>query len=70
MGRGTQRSRPDLVRPDWDTAKLFVMLAALQAKVRRLSLPCFSHGPVWAALHYLVVRMCPGCCAMQPSTAL
>ena len=34
IGRAMQLRRPDLVRPDWDTAKLFVMLAALQAKVR------------------------------------
>ena len=33
LGRGAQRTRPHLVRPDWETAKLFVMYAALQAKV-------------------------------------
>ncbi|KAK9790777.1 hypothetical protein WJX73_009297 [Symbiochloris irregularis] len=34
IGRATQRASPELVRPDWDTAKLFVMLAALQAKFK------------------------------------
>lgn len=33
IGRGAQRSRPHLVTPDWETAKLFVMFAGLKAKV-------------------------------------
>ena len=33
LGRRAQRCRPHLVRPDWDTAKLAVMQAALHAKV-------------------------------------
>ena len=32
IGRAQQRGTPHLVRPDWDTAKLFVMYAALRAK--------------------------------------
>src|SRR5438874_2146321 len=35
IGRAAQRQRPDLVRPDWDTAKLVVMETALRAKVCR-----------------------------------
>lgn len=37
LGRRAQRCQPHLVRPDWDTAKLAVMQAALHAKVRLLS---------------------------------
>ena len=33
LGRRYQRSKPAAVRPDWDQAKLQVMLAALRAKV-------------------------------------
>ncbi len=33
IGRGAQRTRPHLVSPDWDTAKIFVMYAGLKAKV-------------------------------------
>lgn len=34
LGRAAQKSRPHLVRQDWETAKLFIMLAALKAKVQ------------------------------------
>ena len=34
IGRGAQRGRSHLVRPDWDAAKLGVMYTGLQAKVR------------------------------------
>lgn len=33
LGRRAQRCQPHLIRPDWDTAKLAVMQAALHAKV-------------------------------------
>jgi predicted NAD-dependent protein-ADP-ribosyltransferase YbiA (DUF1768 family) len=33
LGRGAQRTHPHLVAPNWETAKLFVMYAGLQAKV-------------------------------------
>ncbi len=33
LGRRHQRLQPAAVRPDWDQAKLQVMLAALRAKV-------------------------------------
>lgn len=33
IGRSNQRERSHLVRPDWETAKLFVMYAGLQVKV-------------------------------------
>ena len=33
LGRAAQKQRPHLVRPDWDTAKLFIMEAALRVKV-------------------------------------
>ena len=33
LGRRHQRSQPAAVRPDWDHAKLQVMLAAVRAKV-------------------------------------
>lgn len=32
LGRGAQRTHPHLVAPNWETAKLFVMYAGLQAK--------------------------------------
>lgn len=35
LGRGAQRSAPQLVRPDWESAKLGVMRAALLAKFRQ-----------------------------------
>lgn len=34
LGRWHQRLQPSAVRPDWDHAKLQVMLAALRAKVQ------------------------------------
>jgi len=33
LGRGAQHTRPHLVAPNWETSKLFVMYAGLQAKV-------------------------------------
>ena len=33
IGRAGQRSKPHLVTPDWETAKLFVMYEGLKAKV-------------------------------------
>ena len=39
IGRSHQRQRPHLVRPDWETAKLFVMYAGLQVKVPLPHLP-------------------------------
>ena len=47
QGRRAQRCQPHLVRPDWNTAKLAVMQAALHTKVSHLSLGLFSpllHG--------------------------
>ena len=41
LGRQHQRSQPAAVRPDWDHAKLQVMLAALRAKVYLFS-PSFA----------------------------
>lgn len=34
LGRSAQRSKPHLVRPSWDDAKLTVMYLALRDKVR------------------------------------
>ena len=44
LGRTAQRTRPHLVAPDWETAKLFVMYAGLKAKVR-IWCPCQSSDP-------------------------
>lgn len=44
IGRARQRSHPHLLRPDWDTAKLFVMQVALQAKVRLI-----THVSLWSS---------------------
>lgn len=46
-GRRFQRQQPGLIRADWDTVKLEVMLAALRAKVSHL----LTYG--------LVVRVSP-----------
>lgn len=43
-GRAAQRQRPELVRPDWDTAKLAVMEAALRAKVRDVVVGCCTYS--------------------------
>ena len=53
LGRGAQRGRPGLVRPDWEAAKLDVMHAALLAKFRQHEAPramllataAGEHGP-------------------------
>lgn len=37
LGRALRRQRPDLVRPDWDTARLDVMYRALFFQVHKLS---------------------------------
>lgn len=43
LGRQHQRLQPAAVRPDWDHAKLHVMLAALRAKVT-----VFARFLVWS----------------------
>ena len=44
VGRATQAQHPHLVRPDWDTAKLFVMESALRTKVALFCICCDVSG--------------------------
>lgn len=65
LGRAAQRTRPHLVRPDWETVKLFIMLAALQAKVGRPSVRHSREAPRSAILNGLnetpsATRKCSG----------
>ena len=39
IGRTLQRTRPELIRPDWDEVKMDVMRAALRAKMERHAAP-------------------------------
>ena len=39
IGRTLQRTRPELIRPDWDEVKMNVMRAALRAKMERHAAP-------------------------------
>lgn len=51
LGRRHQRCQPAAVRPDWDQAKLQVMLAALRAKVS-LSTLCVMRLTGLTLLHW------------------
>ena len=65
LGRATQAQQPHLVRPDWDTAKLFVMEAALRVKVRRMCLCCQLWGSCCATCLELPCQhscCCHSCC--------
>ena len=61
LGRGAQRQRPDLMRPDWDAAKVPVMLAALRAKFAQHAAP--------RAMLLATARNCGGRGAATPRAA-
>lgn len=78
LGRGAQRTQPHLVRPDWDSAKLEVMHAALLAKFRQHDAPramllataAGKRGPLQVWLLFSAILSCsaPRSFRMQPIT--